>query len=168
MIYCMLGKILPTIFAILLHTLKAPVYLQSFVIGILPIWLEVLASTLLRYEPSREKNPLWLRLDAVIDTVTFVVVPTIWFCSVSEPRGLFLGLVVFVTSGCARILRFLENGLSSEGAFTGLPVTYTGYLWSIFVFFEDQNFTVLTLAFLFTASWAMLSKNIKIKASRPE
>jgi len=81
MYFCIAGKILATFLGIFLwqKNIVSALWPQAFFIGILPIWLEVLCSTLLKVEPSQEKNRLILYLDVVVDSISFLFIPCWWF-----------------------------------------------------------------------------------------
>lgn len=142
-------------------------YLQGLLIGVLPIWSEVLASFLLKYEPARENNKSLLLVDAIVDGLVFVIVPVGWFWFMLKPDGVLLfPLLCFLGAGMYRLIRFFKSGLSGKGYFQGLPVTYTGYIWLPLVFVLNFKLPWLAAAILVASSFLMATKKEFIKASR--
>lgn len=169
MLYCILAKFLAT-FAAVLFLVRYDLnhYLQAFLIGVLPIWSEVLASRLTRVEPARETRSSLLFADALADSTSFLIAPAIWFLNLTAQHAPFVlaALVLFVGAGLFRIYRFLRQGLDANGYFTGLPVTYTGYVWIILIGAGSWDLNTLPALVLALLSWAMVSKRIRIRASR--
>lgn len=165
----MLAKTLSSIFALGMSFLFTKQFLlQSALIGVLPIWSEVAASTLTKVEPAREQRQFLLRIDALIDVTVFLLVPAAWFAlKVSANFIVLLGLCFFIFCGIWRILRFLKTGLDQSGSFQGLPVTYTGYLWPVLCLLPQTTIgDLITVVLLIALSYAMISSKIRIKASR--
>jgi hypothetical protein len=145
--------------------------LQAFLIGIFPIWSEVLASYLTKIEPARVQNRFLVYLDGVIDLFVFIFIPSFWFWMASGKAPIvFFGLLLFVCCGFFRIIRFVTKGLNSEGNFSGLPVTYTGYLWIVLIGIYQMKLgslsSYLFLVLLVIVSIAMVTKKIQISPSR--
>jgi len=164
MYFCIAGKILATFLGIFLwqKNIVSALWPQAFFIGILPIWLEVLCSTLLKVEPSQEKNRLILYLDAVVDSISFLFIPCWWFFM---NGGDLIPLLVFIVSGIWRLQNFLRKGLVNGKYFVGVPVTYMGYLWMILIFIPNHlihNILIISAAYLMNAPF------IKIKAQNYE
>lgn len=173
MIICIFSKFtasLLAIFYVIDYPVKYPassIWIQAFLIGIFPIWIEVLASSITRTEPARTRNKFLLYLDGVIDLFVFIVIPAIWFWSSTvKTEILFLVLVMFIGCGFFRIIRFMVKGLNSEGKFSGLPVTYTGYVWIIMMGLDHLKLSYLSFVFLIIVSLAMITKKIQISPSR--
>ncbi|MFM6928631.1 MAG: hypothetical protein ACKOX6_09210 [Bdellovibrio sp.] len=169
MVLCLLGKIISSVFAVLFISSgkNIDIYLQGFLIGVLPIWSEVFASFLLKYEPAREGNKSLLLVDAVVDGLVFVIVPVGWFWFTLQPEAiLIVPLLVFLGAGMYRLFRFLKRGLAQSGYFQGLPVTYTGYVWLLLIYLVEVKLFWLALAILLTLSFLMATPKEFIKASR--
>ncbi len=139
---------------------------QAFLIGVIPIWSEVLMSRLTNIEPAREKRKLLLFIDALADIASFLLAPVIWYFNFDKPSSYLvqIALILFLLTGIFRILIFLRNGLDGNGCFTGLPVTYTGYVWILLTAVNAISPTYVPAMLLICLSWAMLSKHIKIRA----
>ena len=166
----MLAKILASTFALGLSLFVTKQFLlQATFIGILPIWFEVIASTLTKVEPARENRRSFLIADALIDISVFLLIPSAWFAWNRPQHPLHLVcLGVFVFCGIWRIHRFLKIGLDHTGSFQGLPVTYTGYLWPV-LFLISENIPsgqIVSGMLLLATSYAMISSRLRIKASR--
>ncbi len=166
--YCILAKFFTTLTAVL-FLIKCDInpLVQAFLIGIAPIWSEVLISQLTNIEPAREKRQALLITDALVDIISFILVPMIWYFNLNKPSSYLVqvSLTLFLLSGIFRILRFLRNGLDDRGYFSGLPVTYTGYTWILITAVNNFDSTYIPTTLLICLSWAMLSKHIKIPAS---
>lgn len=167
MIVCMLAKILPSLTGIWLAARfhgERPL-LEAFVIGVLPIWLEVSATLLTKVEPSRVQSRPLLRADAIVDASTFLFVPVIWYWRLDPTPGVFtsIALCAFLISGLWRIGRFLKTGLTAQGEFVGLPVTYTGYVWPVLAVLNEGGWRNASAIFLLPLAWAMVSKRIRIR-----
>ncbi len=163
MIYCILAKISATFLGSFLYVSKlidAPL-VNSFFIGVLPIWLEVLTSFLTKVEPSRETRLNFKILDNVVDGITFIITPAIWYSLV---QGLDVAIIIFILAGLWRLIKFVKNGLT-ENCFIGLPVTFTGYVWPLLILMSKIPYHNLLLIIL---AWAMNSKHIRIKATNYE
>lgn len=169
MIYCMLAKFFSCLLglAIIAFNPELSLYLHAFLIGILPIWSEVLASRITNIEPAQEKNKKWLWVDALIDAWVFLFVPSGWFFWVANENTplRISALFIFVMSGLWRLYHFVKKGLSLDGYFRGLPVTYTGYLWLLLILLKNNNLQSLIEPFLFLISWGMVTPKIKIKVN---
>lgn len=163
MIYCILAKIATSTIATFFcfSILSDRPLISSILIGVLPIWFEVLASFLTKVEPSQEGR-LGIRIiDNIVDGIVFILIPAVWY---SHFQGTIVTTFIFIIAGIWRLVKFVKNGLS-KNYFTGLPVTYTGYVWPALILlnqFPYHNFILIILA------WAMNSKHIKIKAANYE
>lgn len=165
----MLAKLAASFFGLMMTGLKSDlsVYLQAFLIGILPIWSEVLASRITRVEPSLEKSKKWLIADAVVDALVFLIVPGGWFLWMTHEARFVEGaaVLIFVLGGVWRLINFTRTGLNTDGYFRGLPVTYTGYLWILLILCRSVNGEWLVAPLLLLVTWAMITRRIKIKVS---
>ncbi len=167
MIYCILAKLSASALGSFLGITKLSdnPLAASFLIGVLPIWLEVLASNLTKVEPARERRLNIKIIDNIVDGIVFILVPAIWYSVHQGPDApILIFVLIFALAGIWRLVKFVKNGLS-ENFFVGLPVTYTGYLWPLLILMEKiphHNLLILILA------WAMNSKHIKIKAPNYE
>ena len=135
--------------------------LSSLLIGVLPIWFEVLVSFITKIEPSREGRLTIKIIDNVVDGIVFIIIPAVWYSYFHGPNFI---TYIFVSAGIWRLINFVKKGLMGN-YFTGLPVTYTGYVWPVLILlnqFPYHNFILIILA------WAMNSKHIKIKATNYE
>lgn len=172
MIICMFSKFIASllaIFFVLKYSISLP--LQAFLIGIFPIWSEVLASYTTNVEPARVQNKFLIYLDGVMDVFVFILVPSFWFWLVTGKTQIeFFGLLIFFCCGFFRIIRFITKGLNREGKFSGLPVTYTGYIWIVLIGIYEMNIaglsSYLSLVLLVIVSIAMVTKKIQISPSR--
>lgn len=170
MLICICAKITASLLGVLIaSTLLSFPIAQALAVGVFPIWVEVVASFFTRVEPAREKNRRLLQADAAADIFCFLLAPLGWYLSSRQQQDPFIyaASLVFLTCGLYRICRFLKKGLSKDGYFSGLPVTYTGYLWPILVLLPEnawgKSLVAISLAIV---SWAMVSSHISIKASR--
>jgi hypothetical protein len=165
---CMLAKIITSVMAFGWITLKPTTsfYLQAFLVGILPIWAEVLASFLQKVEPARATSVWFLKSDALVDGLVFLIFPSMWFFHMYPTVNYFLifSNMIFIVAGIYRILRFLKTGLTADGSFIGLPVTYTGYQWLLYVWLKSNNLDIV-ICFLFLALALVMASKIKVKAS---
>ncbi|MGE5086107.1 MAG: hypothetical protein ACM3MG_07365 [Bacillota bacterium] len=169
MVLCLLGKILSSLLAVVFISSGGVVglYLQAFLIGVLPIWSEVFVSFLLKYEPAREKQKNLLLIDAIVDGLVFVIIPVGWLWFALNPGDIFLfPLLCFLGAGIYRLVRFLKGGLSDRGYFQGLPVTYTGYVWLPLSYLCAVKLSWLAIVILLVLSFLMATKKEFIKASR--
>lgn len=163
MLWCVLSKWLGTSMGIfLLRTSPQTPALGLAVTGILPIWLEVLASKFTRIEPSRETRSSWKIIDFFSDLCVFVLIPPLIFLWASDSTfELRLAVLCFVGLGLLRLLRFLKCGLR-DGYLVGLPVTYTGYLWLPLFYVAQWNSWIACIILLGVSFW-MVSERFKIK-----
>lgn len=174
MIYCVLAKFLISLLGLVIIVLfeTLPNYIIAFILGILPIWSEVLTTKITKIEPALTKSKKWLVIDALVDAFSFVLIPSSWFgihtikqtISVNQKMQL-LALFAFVACGLWRLIQFVRTGLNKDNYFRGVPVTYMGYLWILLILLENLNLQILTSFVLLLASWSMISKHIKVKVS---
>jgi len=146
------------------HSASPPMWVAA-VLGILPIWFEVAASRALDIEPGFESRKVFRALDALVDAVVFVLVPAFWYLTVTaRDWPVWTAVLGFVFCGIFRLIRFALQGLSADGQFEGLPVTYTGYLWPLIVALERISIW-LPIPMILLASAAMVSHRIRISPS---
>lgn len=166
----MLAKILFSATGFLVYWANPSIspYFAAFSIAILPIWAEVAVCWITKVEPAREKSRVKLRIDAAIDATCFLALPCLWFLHWSLTPSVYLvaALAIFFFAGIYRLLQFLKNGLNSDGKFSGLPLTYTGYMWIVLVFIENNLILPLDIILLLSLAFLMLYSKLKIPASR--
>lgn len=143
-------------------------YLQTAILGIAPIWLELLACKLFQVEPGAERRKNWRLMDAAADSFSFLLMPVAVFLALTclDPGthwSLPLSAGVFLAAGLFRIARFLREGLT-DGCFLGLPVTYTGYLWPLLAFLVDKKLAWMACFLLLLFAWLMVWKKLKLKS----
>jgi hypothetical protein len=160
----MLGKILATNLGLFLWLGQrtSSTLIQAFFIGILPIWVEVAISLILKVEPSQEKRKSILFLDAAIDAFSFLLVPAFWFYTQNYQVW---PIAIFVLSGLWRLQNFLRLGLVSNQYFIGVPVTYMGYLWILVILIPNQMIQNILIVM---AGFSMNAPFIKIKVTNYE
>jgi hypothetical protein len=158
MIYCILAKLSVSVIAATFYfkNMSGNPLLISFLIGVLPIWFEVLASFLTKIEPAREQRFIIKTIDNLVDSVVFILMPAIWY---SFFQKIDLTIIIFILAGIWRLIKFVR--LKKVGDFfIGLPVTYTGYIWPILILTNKIAYHNILLIIL---AWAMNSQLIKIK-----
>ncbi|MCB0348944.1 MAG: hypothetical protein KDD37_08905 [Bdellovibrionales bacterium] len=153
--------------ALLYFNFFTSLYVEAFLIGVFPIWAEVIASTITKVEPAREKRKSLLYIDAIIDMLVFILVPAAWCYTVLKPSAYeATHIAIFIIFGASRLVNFVKNGLSKEGTFSGLPVTYTGYIWLVVVLLAELQFHYFSYLIIALAGFAMVFKKIQIHPSR--
>lgn len=164
MLWCLGLKILG---AMLSWTLPLSLWAQALAVGALPIWLEILASTLSQTEPSRETRRHYLYADALVDAAVFIFSPAYFFWISFQPLEIpvRISLTIFIMAGLYRLIRFLQRGLVG-GKFSGLPVTYTGYAWLPAAFLIRAGFPSTAGTLFLLLAWAMLTPRLKLNPSR--
>jgi hypothetical protein len=166
MLFCILSKIIAALSAfVVTQNFQLHPLFQAFLVGICPIWFEVIASYVTKVEPAKEKRRKWVVADAIADATAFIILPALWYFPFTESASK-LALVFFISSGIARITRFVMEGLNPAGSFEGLPVTYTGYLWCVLVLISNIESNYGPAILLVIISVAMVTKQIQIRPSR--
>jgi hypothetical protein len=132
-------------------------------LGILPIWFEIATTAWTGIEPARETRKAWRWMDAVVDGLVFVWVPTGLFLR-EHPESFGVSLFVFAAAGTFRLVRFVGKGLGPTGTFSGLPVTYTGYVW-LLVAWGWPHIQWISLIW-FALGIAMVYPGIRMRPSR--
>ena len=144
--------------------LEKSLYLEAFLLGILPIWSEVLASNITKTEPSLEKDRNKLYLDGVLDALVFIIIPSVWYyLSLAESTDEKIALIFFIFCGLTRLFQFVRKGLNHDGYFRGLPVTYTGYMWLVLALLKNYEANKAASITLVLVSILMITNKIKIK-----
>ena len=164
MVFVLAAKILGTVGGLALLVTGAGDLPTAFGIGVLPLWLELLAAWITRCDPSLETRPPWRYADAAVDTVCFVLIPSFWLGLQYPVLG--FDLLVFASSGLYRILRFLRYGLVAGRYFEGLPVSYTGYLWMGLVMLLRKDWIVPAMGLLYVTSFFMVWSRLKIRRAQ--
>lgn len=166
MVYCILSKFLASLVALIVCILwpDLNIYSQAFLIGILPIWAEVLTSQRLKVEPAYEHRFLVRSIDNLVDLICFILIPPLWFyakVSIVDTQAIML----FMILGTGRLVYFVKKGLDPDGYFIGLPVTYTGYIWVVLVGVAALNLELLVNGIIILFAILMVSPFIRIKPS---
>lgn len=166
MIYCIFAKLLVSIVGTFLSLtyFKNTAFMSSLLIGVFPIWAEVIASYITKVEPSKERRLKIKISDNVVDGIVFILIPAIWYFKTQGQNFIIIFILIFIIAGIWRLIKFVKTGLI-ENYFTGLPVTYTGYVWPLLILMQKIPYHNIILVIL---AWAMNSKHIKIKATNYE
>lgn len=138
--------------------------LIAVVLGITPIWLEVAATWATGTEPSLETRSAWRYTDALIDALSFVLIPAIWLGGRYPVLG--PSAVLFAFCGLYRLARFLKRGLVDNQYFIGLPVTYTGYAWLPCAYSIERHSPLSAQILLSLLSFLMVWTRLKIKRTQ--
>lgn len=150
-----------------LHFGKLPPIIALAIIGILPVWLEAVASAVIGVEAGREYRLGWKLADLIVDGISFIFAPAVTFTWLAQgrfPEVFFPFLAVFALCGGIRIARFFWKGLLNDRYFEGLPLTYTGYFWWVIFALAEKDHAEWALAILALESLAMISTFIRIPA----
>jgi hypothetical protein len=168
MLFTLLAKVLGTSVGLVaaMRYPGHPVWVAAL-LGITPIWLELAATAATGLEPSLEKRPLWKFADAVVDALSFVLVPAAWLAAVFGGPGLLpWGLAVFVGCGIYRLQRFVRRGLVDGQHFEGLPVTYTGYAWFVCAFALAHGWVLPATVVLCTLGFLMVWTRFQVRRTQ--
>lgn len=94
---------------------------------VLCVWMDAITGWIGRRK-SWAKTKSDIEVEGFADAVCFIVAPALMLAAAVEYRpGCMAALPVFVLAGLWRLARFNVEGMTG-GGYSGLPVTYNGYL----------------------------------------